>query len=591
MDGYGGMAHLEGMCLTASKASKRNGDFFHFFGRGLTAVLAGSCLTAAAGVGQLVSPVELIPLRQEAGRSVGIYGQRAAGGELILTPDTCFFYGALRLAGPVAPHYPGAELNGGKSWTMIEGLARPEQRAVWPLWLPGAERLKVAVFMVVPASEAGAGLEISLGEAKQRVVTQVSDGSVAQPGLVELPVPAAGLAELAVRVVQPGPGKTAGAVLRLVVTGAEQGVLVRSRWRPAAIHARFGSSELAQAGGECRLWVMEVRPLPCEDSMYAPITTPFGYFGSTFEPGGGSGGINFSMWSFGRGDAEPPVAQLSHLMALGDPRQEFGGFNGEGTGVKPRGWNPFEGEKIHSAVLALRLDPGEPYDTYTGYFLEPATGKWKLYAAGRKWSGGGRRGRSLLPGSFVEVPGPPDIQRTAQIRRGADFRGWCRDERGKWHALDEMAVGDIKAGEPMEKTAVLSADGWFTLAMGGLEQYSYATSKPVIRSAPFQPLPGYLAPEQLAALDAMSATVTVAPAGPGRVRYEIGGTARSGRVTLFYGAKDMLTFAERWEHHLELGGQEPGAHTVVLPATGMCRVLVRGDFGSVWSEGIAVAGH
>lgn len=74
-----------------------------------------------------------------------------------------FFYGALRLTGAVAPKYPGAELNGNKSWTGIEGLDTPGERVVWPLWLSKGATLKLAVTMEVPADAAGALLDTCIG--------------------------------------------------------------------------------------------------------------------------------------------------------------------------------------------------------------------------------------------------------------------------------------------------------------------------------------------------------------------------------------------------------------------------------------------
>jgi len=548
-------------------------------------------------LGQLISPVETIFLHQEADRKVCILGQRARDARLVLTPDTCFFHGRLRLAGEVAPKYPGAELNGGRSWTGIEGLDQPGKQAVWPLWLPQSATLKLAIQMDVSANAAGAALEIGIGAAKQTVITHASDASAPQPWTIELPVIKPGLYELSLAIPQAATAKSSVVIRQIVVTGpgVESAVLVRSRWRAAAIHAHFGSSQLSSAEGAPRLWVMEVRPLPCEDSMYAPVTTPFGYFGSTYEPDGTSGGVNFSMWSYGAGLKEPPVERLSHLLALGDSRQEFGRFDGEGHGVKPRGWNPFEGQKIASAVFALRLDPGNPYDTFTGYVIEPQSRHWKLYAAGRKWHAADNHERNFLPGAFVEVPGPPDVQRSAIIARGADFRGWCRDTQGNWHPLDQMTAADLKAGEPAQKTYALLPDGWFRMTMGGLEQYRYAESKPVIKSEAKPPLPDYLEPDRRAVLDQMPASVVIQevqisfPAAT--LKLQISAPLPGGKVTVFYGPTDALTFAERWAHHLEIGEKPPGVQTVRLPDFAdarACRVLLRGNFGSVWSDSPAV---
>ena len=58
-------------------------------------------------------------------------------------------------------------------------------------------------------------------------------------------------------------------------------------------------------------------------------------------------------------------------------------------------------------------------------------------------------------------------------------------------------------------------------------------------------------------------------------------------VTVYYGPTDQLTFAERWPHHIQLGGPTAGKLTVPIPAgsgPGAGRVLVQGKFGSVWSD-------
>ena len=80
-------------------------------------------------------------------------------------------------------------------------------------------------------------------------------------------------------------------------------------------------------------------------------------------------GSIFSLWSYGRGQAEPPIEQLSHLLAIGNRDATFGGFGHEGTGVKIRDWDPLTGHKGQRQVLALRVVPSETYDTYYSYFI------------------------------------------------------------------------------------------------------------------------------------------------------------------------------------------------------------------------------
>ena len=110
--------------------------------------------------------------------------------------------------------------------------------------------------------------------------------------------------------------------------------LLRARWRPAAVHGGYSSSTMTQS----RMWVMTTRSA-CNFSSYSPITTPFGYYGTSFDRDRRvSGGFNFSMWAAGRGKNVLPLERMPHLLAAGSRQAEFSGFGHEGSGVKLRGW-------------------------------------------------------------------------------------------------------------------------------------------------------------------------------------------------------------------------------------------------------------
>ena len=82
-------------------------------------------------------------------------------------------------------------------------------------------------------------------------------------------------------------------ITRITLSGSaiKGAVLPRARWRPAAIHSGLSSSTLGKA--QSRLWIMEVRPVFGEKDFYSPITTPFGYFGSTLNAAHTSSGTGF----------------------------------------------------------------------------------------------------------------------------------------------------------------------------------------------------------------------------------------------------------------------------------------------------------
>ncbi|MCP5559585.1 MAG: DUF3472 domain-containing protein [Verrucomicrobiaceae bacterium] len=521
------------------------------------AFLAPICLGAQT--------VDVVKIGAENGVDEVVMVQTAREGKLALLPEHCFFSGAdgAKLTG----EQPGTdELNGSKRWSRIEGLRSPDQRIVFPLWLRANGE--------VTGKINGSGrFNVQLGEA-QTAASGTFVFKSAKEGRVDLVLSPNGAASIE-SVELSGPG----------VVGAQ---LLRARWRPAAIHAGFTSSKLG--GAKSRLWVMEVRPIFGEKDFYSPITTPFGYFGSTFNADHTSGGINFSMWSFQAGAPEPPLPQLSHLLAVGSPQASFGGFDHEGTGVKLRDWNPYEGQKIESTALALRVEPGKPYDTYTGWFLDQKTRQWRLYASGRKWSEK-RSVENLLPGCFVEVPGPPHIQRSGHIPRAADIRGWCRDENGKWHTLDTM--NGSKADANREQTNCLwtrSNDGWFRMAMGGMVHYRYPQGVDVTVPET-KVLPDFMSPAALAALETPPTVLTIkriARVGT-RVHVELDlqtvAKDRS-KARVFFGSEDGLTFEKRWKGSRDLGEIAPGTQRIAFdgaPTSGSCRILVTNDTGSYFT--------
>ena len=65
------------------------------------------------------------------------------------------------------------------------------------------------------------------------------------------------------------------------------------------------------------MWVFETRNV-AETTSYSPLTTPFGYFGTSFGSGGRippGAGFNFSMWVAGRDETKaPPIEKMPRLI-------------------------------------------------------------------------------------------------------------------------------------------------------------------------------------------------------------------------------------------------------------------------------------
>ena len=500
--------------------------------------------------------------------------QRITNERVRLLPEHCFFYGdskKLILSGQTkSPETDPMTLNGGFAYSSIEGLNDPAHRVVWPLFLASEGELRGRVI-----TKGRGDLSIKLGGAEAAVTIKGSEVHFKferyPKGQVELSMSAKTFSGTIEGVELEGPA-------------LKDAKLLRARWRPAAIHSSFTASNLGKE--QSRLWIMEVRPHQIEKDFYSPITTPFGYFGSTFHADGSSGGINFSMWSFEAGKAEPPLSELSHLLSVGSPQASFGGFNHEGTGVKLRGWNPYEGLKVASGALALRLDPGKPYDTYTGYYYDQTLARWCLFASGRKWSAQ-KSAQNLLPGCFVEVPGPPHIERSGHIPRTADFRGWCRDAKGIWHQLDTM-IG-AKADAAREQTNCLwrsSADNWFRMSIGGLVHFRYPKGVDV-QIPKFSSLPAFLSPEKVKALDETPTSLRVhsaaIQAGSLVIDIELESVSKKpAHLSAYYGQTDALSFADRWEKKFDLGEVRPGKGRIKIPnvsKAGLLRIETKNETG------------
>ncbi|MDB4365837.1 DUF3472 domain-containing protein [Pirellulales bacterium] len=372
----------------------------------------------------------------------------------------------------------------------------------------------------------------------------------------------------------------------------EDGAVVRKRWRPSAAHTKFSSS---QARKPIRLWVMEMDAVPGDLGFYAPITTPFGYYGPTWQADGTvNAGFNFSLWSYGRGKEEPPIEQLSHLLAIGHRDATFGGFGHEGTGVKIRDWDPLLGHQGQRQVLALRVVPSETYDTYYSYYYVADENEWRLFGVGNKYNKG-KPLKSLWVGSFVEVPGPPHVQRTGLYPREMRYRGWVVQEDGQLLQLDHMSGGDVDKQTGLTYThRGVTDDGWFFLRTGGLSFHKPLSASGVDLSKDnhLKDLPAYLSPEHKESLLSVPSEVTVqsvavTPEGL-KIDYRIDHLGKAPELEVYWGTQDGLTFVDRWEHSERIPNVKEGKNEFTLKsATSLnnarLRLFLKNDDGQFWS--------
>jgi hypothetical protein len=287
----------------------------------------------------------------------------------------------------------------------------------------------------------------------------------------------------------------------------------------------------------------------CDFSSYSPITTPFGYYGTSFGSDRRSNGnFNFSMWAAGARGTIPPLEQMPHLLAAGSPEAEFSGFGHEGSGVKLREWIPMP-DRPELCIQALRVESNEKYDTYSGYFWDHPTRRWKLYAVGRKWNGQKVK-EHLTPGSFCEIPGPPQVQRTGDLVREVRRRGWHYGEDKKWHPMDTF---NCRSKDPANKFWYTTDEGEFAMGTGGMRYYEFKQPSAPINE---NQLPEFLTPEATAQLTRLPAgikefTATSVTRNSATIQLAMAPAGTNSHARIFYGETDCLTFAKRQLHGTE----------------------------------------
>ena len=500
------------------------------------------------GDGQLTEAPRLIDGGiDESGLEFRYLGQPAQGGKIILTasngfftPKTCRAEGqsSLLKVGDdelIQPNF--SHLN----WTANPGSLR------WHLLVakPGSVRFNVHL---EPANN---GRKISVIFAGQERIVSASEGSSRspQPWNLEFEAPQPG--EYALSLAAPDPdGERIGNLHRIDAFGpAVDGAhLLRVRWRPAAAH---GGYDTRRVEGVKLLVFTSQSDSP--GSHYSPITTPFGYYGTGFDAGGKSTGfLNFSMW--GNDRAAGDLKQMPHLLGLGSPEGEFSGFGHEGSGVKPRGWDPMP-DQPKLVVQALRVEPGELYDSYFGYYFDHPTGQWKFYGAGNKWHGG-QSVEHLKLGSFCEVPGPPQSQRTGDVYREVRRRAWAHDGRG-WVSVESYLPGGSgsKSEEPVNKRWYTNEAGEYVMGCGGVRLYRHDPSR-VVPAKATDELPSFLTDpsiENVFRLPVEYGAIQATEVHPDRALIEfdiVSGNELTGAL-LYHGKRDALTFAPRQLHGTE----------------------------------------
>jgi hypothetical protein len=204
-------------------------------------------------------------------------------------------------------------------------------------------------------------------------------------------------------------------------------------------------------------------------------------------------------------------------------------------------------------VQALRVEPGERYDTYYGYYFDHPSGDWRFFAAGNKWHDGKPK-THLGVGSFCEVPGPPHVERTGDVYREVRRSGWYH-RAGEWVRMDRFKpTGSGSKGDaPVNKRWFTTEDGEFAMGCGGIRLYT-ATVPPAPPAQ--ETLPYFLTDDSVARLFALPVEfgeIRVVETSADRATLEVpiadGEDLVDGAV--YFGTVDALTFAPRKLHGTE----------------------------------------
>ena len=544
-------------------------------------IIATPLITTAQAAGQLGVPISWIKVP---GTVDQFYmAQQTGDGQLILTPNESFFpkRGLAATGKSLVPDVDG--LNKGNSYAKIERWDAGDI-AEWGIFLEQSGQVEIKVLM--SNTDDRGKFTLLLDEKEHSFTTkQVGDGST-QVTTATFQIMKPGRHSVRLLCNQ-ATGKVGLHQIEITGSAANKASVLRKRWRPAAAHTRFSSSK---AASDIRLWVMEMDAVPGELSFYSPITTPFGYYGPSWQADGKvNTSFNFSLWSFKRGGQKPPVEQLSHLLAVGNPQASFSGFAHEGTGVKIRNWEPLAGRQGQRQTLALRVEPGPMYDTYYSYFYAADEKQWKLFGVGNKFNNQ-KPLKSLWVGSFVEVPGPAPVQRTGPYERVMRYRGWVMDTAGNWSPLDRMTSGNINRKTGLTHTERgVTIDGWFYLQTGGWTFRKMESAKDVALAPKFtKPQVEYLGKEDIAFLTSMPAEITISKVE--RIEnqitgsYTIQGTAKDTEVTLYWGTTEGLTLADRWQNELSFSSTGKfNIKNVPADKTIFLRMLLINSEGKFWT--------
>ena len=472
---------------------------------------------------------------------------------LTFTPNESFFSPIGTLSAHLRDKTTGNAYNKNEYYDYITNWKVLTDTIIFGIDIKTAGKLIIKPEMAIPISQDGSKLLIYFGDTSKEVTLSSTESETSyeiQDEAIFENVPVGfNIIKLQLKSLKDS-SSGIGILNNVHITGpaAKNSKNVMRRYRAKAVHCKWQTENT----NPIEISVHELTIISTSQDYYQPITTPFGYTGSTWDKDTQTfGGYNFSLWSYGANDPIPPFYQESHLIAVG-PGLEFGTYGHEGTGVKPRGNHPYIGIETNIQTIAVRKVPGETYDTYWSYYLDANDGHWKLYGCGKKYNKNGEI-KDLTTGAFVEVPGPASKARNGNVISETQYRGWQMDTSGNWHPINTM-VGSTTQND-------LSFRDWnvegnkFSMQMGGWGEPGIE-KKTLVLNTP-DSAPNYLKGDYLNELYKMPAIFTHnAPIEilnkSVTLNFDVSAIGTDASAQLFWGTEEGLTKEDIWGNNMTI---------------------------------------
>ncbi|MBR8535155.1 DUF3472 domain-containing protein [Carboxylicivirga sediminis] len=507
---------------------------------------------------------------------------------LTFTTNESFFSPVGTLSAHLVDKSSGEEYNKFEFYDYIYKWKQPNDTILFGVTIQKEGNLFIHPEMSLPDSQDGSELYVYLNdERKSHIITSTGgdDKYEIQNGVEFVDVkPGFYMVKLQIKMAK-SEGTEIGQLknVHLIGSAVKDAKIEMRRYRPFAVHGKWQT----ESTNPVEICVHELTVMNRSVNCYQPITTPFGYTGSPWSLDTRTfGGYNFSLWSYGQNDQVPPFYQESHLIAVG-PGLTFGAYGHEGTGVKPRGNHPYMDVETNTQVVAVRMQPGEIYNTYWSYYLDPVDSHWKLYGCGKKYNKTGAT-KYLETGAFVEVAGPASTERSGHELRETQYRGWQMDTDKNWYPINKL-IGSSSVNE-------LSYRNWrtvgnkFSMQMGGWGEVG-TPAKTVTLSNP-DPVPYYLKGDYLAELYRMPATfedgtVQNITANSAELSLTILDLGTNAQGYLFWGREEGLTKEDKWENNKSIemtyGKQSFCLEELQADTEYYYRIKIKNDQGITWS--------